>query len=188
MTSIFRQNFALAMGILLPLALIAVFFLAGKASMESVPDPQYDAVFVTPRWTSNHYRIGVDDGKLYIRVRPVKEGAKPRPNRQPAIYVFDHRTKYAKKIAIDFENVVDGKVSDPELDALNRKSINPDALSPDGYIFERNQRGGRGFFAGMFGGGRHNRSYYVLRKGARSVPVVGPVAIYNSEFIGWVMK
>ncbi|MEE8083697.1 MAG: hypothetical protein V3T46_00600 [Alphaproteobacteria bacterium] len=47
MKRFFKQNYALVLGIALPLALIAVFFLAGKASVMSVPAPQYDAVFAT---------------------------------------------------------------------------------------------------------------------------------------------
>ena len=191
MRRFFKQNYALVMGIVLPLALIAVFFLAGKASVMSVPDPQYDAVFASnysPRGSNYPYRIGIDDGKLYIRVRPTKEGTKPRQVVEPIIYVFDHKTHYAKKVDIDFDNVVDGKVRDPELDALNRKRINSDPVSPDGYAFERNPRSGNGLFAGIFGWRRHNRTYYVLRSGVRTVPVLGPQPIYTSHFIGWVTK
>jgi hypothetical protein len=180
------------MGIALPLALIAVFLLAGRASVMTVPDPQYDAVFATnyfPQSTNYPYRIGIDDGKLSIRVRPPKEGIRPRHYREPVIYVFDHKALYAKKVDIDFGNVVAGKVRDPELDALNRKRINSDPISPDGYIFERNPRRGGGLFAGLFGW-RYNRSYHVLKKGVRTVPVVGPqaISIYSSHFIGWVTK
>jgi hypothetical protein len=191
MKQFFKQNYALVMGIVLPFALIAVFFLAGKASVMTVPDPQYDAVFANnylPQASNYPYRIGVDDGKLSIRVLPPKEGTKPRNTREPVIYVFDHKTLYAKKVDIDFHNVVAGKVRDPELDALNRRRINPDPLSPDGYTFERNARTGSGLFAGIFGWRRHNRSYYVLKKGGRTVPVVGPRAIYSGHFIGWIVK
>ena len=190
MKQFFKNNYALLMGIVLPLALIAVFFLAGKASVVAVPDPQYDAVFATnysSRGSNNLYRIGTDDGKLYIRLRSLKKGTQPRYRREPVIYLFDHKTLFAREIDIDFDNVVDGKVKDPELDALNRKRINPNPLSPDGYTFERNSRSGSGLFAGLFGS-RRNRSYHVLRKGVRTVPVVGGKSIYSAHFIGWVVK
>jgi hypothetical protein len=193
MKQFFKQNYALVMGIVLPLALIAVFFVAGKASVMTVPGPQHDAVFATnysPNWRNNPYRIGIDDGKLIIRFRPGKTEKSPRNIREPVIYVFDHKALYAKKIDIDFQNVIDGKVKDPELDALNRKMINPDPISPDGYTFQRYSRSGNGLFAGLFGWGRHNRSSHVLKKGVRTVPVKGPqsTSAYSTHFIGWVVK
>ena len=191
MKEFFKQNYALVAGIVLPLALIAVFFMAGKASVITVPDPQYDAVFATnyhPNVSNRPYRIGTDDGNLTIRLRPPKDGTRRRHQRRPVIYVFDHKTLYAKKIDIDFDNVVDGKVADPDLDVLNRKRINPDPVSPDGYTFERNVRSGGGLFAGLFGWRRYNRSRYVLKKGVRSIPVKGTQAIYSAHFIGWVAK
>ncbi|MCH8918401.1 MAG: hypothetical protein IIC52_10130 [Proteobacteria bacterium] len=154
MKKFFKENYALVAGIALPLALIAVFLLASKASVISVPAPQYDAVFATnysPWAINNPYRIGIDDGKLTIRHRPRKTKNVPRFPREPVIYVFDHKTLYAKRIDIDFQNVVEGLVKDPELDALNRKRIDPDPKSPDGYIFQRNSRSGSGLFGGLFG-------------------------------------
>ncbi len=187
MKNFFKENYALVAGIALPLALIAVFFLAGKASVMSVPAPQYDAVFATdyrPNQSNYPYRIGIDEGKLNIRFLLPKTGNVPRYAREPTIYVFDHKSLYAKKIDIDFQNVVDGKVKDPELDALNRRKINPDPISPDGYRFERNSRRSGGLFAGLFG--RGHRSFHVLRKGTRAVSVVGSKRFYSSHFIGWV--
>jgi hypothetical protein len=187
-----KRNYALVMGVALPLVLIAVFFLAGKASVMTVPDPQYDAVFATGysgHGARNRFRISTDEGKLSIRVRPPKKGARPRyqNQRDPVIYVFDHKTLYAKKIDIDFDNIVDGKVKDPDLDALSRKRLSVGPISPDGYVFERNTSRGNGLFAGLFGS-RRSRAYQVLRKGARRVPVVGGQSIYSAHFIGWVVK
>lgn len=191
MKNFFKENYALVAGIALPLALIAAFFLAGKVGVSTVPDPRYDAVFAanySRHASSNRYKVGVDDGKLIIRVRPRKD-ANGRVNyRVPDIYVFDHKTLYARKIDIDFDNVVDGKISDPELDALNRNRINPDPISPDGYKFEYRGRGSGGLFAEVFGWRRRGRSVYVLRNGPRAVPVVGSESIKPGHFIGWVEK
>lgn len=191
MKRFFKENYALVAGIVLPLALIAVFFIAGKAAVTSVPDPQYDAVFVanySPNANNNRYKFGIDDGKLYIRLRSPKPGTASRTYREPVVYVFDHKTLYAKKIDIDLDNVVAGKISDPELDALNQNRINPDPISRDGYKFENVGWGGGGLFADIFGGRQRTRSPYVLKKGVRSVPVVGPETIYAGLFIGWVEK
>ena len=110
-----------------------------------------------------------------------KEGTKRSNYRESVIYVFDHKTIYLKKIDIDFDNVVDGKIKDLELDVLNRKRINPDAVSPDGYVFERNSRRGNGLFSSMFSG---RRRYHALKNGARTVPLEEVQPIYSDHFIG----
>lgn len=185
MMTFLKRNYALVAGIALPLLLVAAFFVSGKALVVDVPDPRFDAVVATnySHRADCPYRIGIDDGRLYIRVRTP---AQPDRCRQvPVIYVFEHATLYARKVDIDFYNVVDGKVVDPELDALNRDRIVPHPVSADGYTFERAQRGDSGLFAALFGGGRAHRGNYVLKKAGRSVPVVGPQPIYSAEFIGW---
>ncbi|MDX1483934.1 MAG: hypothetical protein R3229_05575 [Alphaproteobacteria bacterium] len=192
MKQFLKNNYALVVGVTLPLALIAVFFLAGRATVISVAAPQFDAVFAAnyyPNAANNRYRIGIDDGKLYIRLRPERKGVRHGYTREPVIYVFDHDTLRARKIDIDFENVVEGRVADPELDALNRRRIISDPVSPDGYSFERNTRSGGGLFSGVFGW-RSHRSPFVLRKGVRAIPIRGSQAmnIYSSQFIGWVAK
>jgi hypothetical protein len=154
-----------------------------------VPDPLHDVVFAAnyfPNESFNQYRVGVDEGKLVIRPRARQDGNRTVNTNVPDIYVFDHKTLYARKIDIDFDSVVDGKVSDPELDALNRARIDPNPISPDGYKFEYQDWGG-GLLAGIFGR-RRNRTDYVLRNGLRAVPVVGSEAIYPLHFIGWVEK
>ncbi len=190
MTRFLRENYALVAGIALPLILIAVFFFAGRASVMGIDDPQYDAVFATnyaPRATNNAYALSTDRGKLVIRPLPEPNDGRYRNRVPPEIYRFDHRTGRARQIDIDFRNVVDGRVADPDLEALNEKGLITDAVAPDGYEFEYSGSGGRGLFSEIFGGSRY-RSRYVLRKGARRVPIIGPRNYYAAHFIGWVKK
>lgn len=191
MKRFFKQHYALVAGIALPLALIAAFFLAGKAAVTGIPDPQYDAVFVahyTGRSANEAFRLGIDDGKLTIRLRPPKDGSPRGHHAEPAVYRFDHAALYAKKIDIDFDNVVAGEVSDPELDALNENRLSPDPISPDGYKFEREGRGGGGLFAEIFGWRQRPRTPFVLKNGPRTVRVVAAEQIYTGQFLGWVEK
>lgn len=192
MTRFLKDNYALVAGILLPLVLIAVFFVAGNVQVSNVADPQHDAVFAinySDRSTNYRYRIGLDDGKLHIRIRQRPDG-KAWPHRQdPIIYVFDHETRHARKIDIDFEHVENGKVVDPDLDILNKSRINSKIVSPDGYKFEhRRNRGGGGLMREIFGSRRHNRSNYALVKEGRAVPVVGSETIWTAHFLGWIEK
>lgn len=190
MSRFLRENYALVAGIVLPLILIAVFFAAGRISVMGIAEPQYDAVFAVnyqPQATTKPFVISVDDGKLVIRRTAPPDDRRFRNLAAPEIYVFDHRSKRARRIDIDFGNAGDGTVTDPDLDALNAKGLITDTTAPDGYEFHFSGSNGHGFFAEMFGGRRY-RSRYVLRNGARRVPITGPRVFYSTHFIGWVKK
>ena len=192
MTKLLKDNYALVAGILLPLVLILVFFVVGNARVSTVPDPKFDAIFAinySDRSANNRYRIGLDDGKLYIRTRSPPEG-KRRSNRKfPAIFVFDHTTRHARKIDIDFEHIEKGRVIDPDLDTLNKSRIRSNAVSSDGYKFEYRRHRGRGGLVGeIFRSRSRSRSNYALVKDGRSVPVVGTEPFWNAHFLGWIEK
>lgn len=185
-----KENIALALGISLPLILMAFFFIAGEAATVAVDNPQYDAVFAA-NYNDNDpnqpWRIGVDEGKLTILFRqPANTPAAPYYNK-PQIYRFNHNTLRADLVDINFDNIVDGKVSDPDLDALNEKKLNPGPESPDGYRFDYHYRSSGGGLAGeLFGFGRYNGSSYAMIKGPRAIPVEGPMPYYQAKFLAWV--
>lgn len=191
MTGFLKNNYALVAGILLPLLLVAAFFMIGEARLSTAPDPQHDAVFAknyTDRSANSRYKIGLDDGKLYIRVRPPPAEKPARHQREPVLFVFDHTNRQARKIDIDFDNVVKGKVVDPDLDTLNKNRISSTVLSPDGYKFEYLRRGRGGLIREIFGSRRRHRSNYALVKQGRMIPVVGTEPIWTAHFIGWIEK
>jgi len=192
MTKLLKDNYALVAGVVLPLVLIVVFFVVGNARVSSVPDPQYDAVFAinySDRSTNNRYKIGLDDGMLYIRARSLPDEKTLSNRTLPTIFVFDHTTRHARKIDIDFEHIEKGKVVDPDLDILNKSRIRSDIVSSDGYKFEyRRGLGGGGLIGEIFGSRRRNRSNYALVKDGRMVPVVGSEPFWNAHFIGWIGK
>ena len=120
MKQFLKENFALALGISLPLLLMVLFFVAGRTAQVTIDPPQYDAVFATnynEGWANMPYRFQVDEGKLVIRFqKPEKQTSYYKPQ----LYVLDHETQYARLIDIDYDNVQDGKVQDPDLQALNK--------------------------------------------------------------------
>jgi len=187
-----KENIALALGIALPLLLMAVFFIAGKAATVSVDDPRYDAIFVTNYYENLNdpnqpWKIGVDDGKLAILFRPLPNTPHPPYYNKPQIYRFNHDTLRAELIDINFDNVVDGKVSDPDIDALNAKKLNPGPESPDGYRFEYHYRSSGGGVAGeLFGFGRYRDSTYAMKKGPRAIMIEAPQPYYQAKLLAWV--
>lgn len=188
MKSFLKENIALAAGIALPLLLIALFLIAGRVTVTTVADPEYAVLFVTdyyPRNVNTPHRIDFDDGKLVISYKEKEE--KLPYDSVPELYVFDFAKGTAEKLPIDMENIVDGKVSDPDLDSLNKKNLLRDSTSPDGYRFEyRHNSYNSGLFGELFGHGHYRDARYALTKDGRAVPVTGPKMYYNAEFLAWV--
>lgn len=192
MKQFLKENIALALGISLPLVLMVFFFIAGRAATVAVDNPQYDAVFAVNYYDNNNdpnqpWRIGVDEGKLTILFKqPPNTPATPYYNK-PQIYRFNHDTLRAELVDINFDNIVDGKVSDPDLDALNAKKLNPNPESKDGYRFDYHYRSSGGGLAGeIFGFGRRYGSSHAMMKGPRAIMVEGPQPYYQAKFLAWV--
>ncbi|MBI4031305.1 MAG: hypothetical protein HY370_06470 [Proteobacteria bacterium] len=192
MKQFLKENIALAFGISLPLVLMVFFFVAGKAATVSVDNPQYDAVFAVNYYENRAdpnqpWQIGVDEGKLTILFTPAPNAPNPPYYNKPQIYRFNHRTLRAELIDINFDSIVDGKVSDPDLDALNAKKLNPNPESPDGYRLEYHYRSSGGGIAGeLFGFGRYHGSAYAMKKGPRAIMVEGPQPYFQAKFLAWI--
>jgi len=187
MNRLIQENYALVIGITLPLALMLLFFIAVNVTRTTVPDPQYDAIFVSNyhEGPNQPYDIRIDGGEIRIRIRPVKE--EYLYNNWPEIYRFDHDSKTSRKIDIDFNNVVEGHVIDPDLDALNQNKLSTDETSPDGYKLEYHSRSSGGGIAGeFFGFGRRYGEPYVLKKETRIIPLQPAQPVYSAKFLAWV--
>lgn len=192
MKQFLKENIALALGISLPLALMIFFFIAGKAATVSVDDPQFDAVFAVNYYDNYNdpnqpWKISINDEKLVIASRKDAGAPAPQYYNKPQIYRFNHSTLRAELLDIDFDNIVDGKVSDPDLDSLNAKKLSPNPESRDGYRFDYYYRSsGAGLAGEIFGFGRYHGSAYALKKGPRAIPVEGPQPYYSAKFLAWV--
>ncbi|MCC8997781.1 MAG: hypothetical protein LM517_12270 [Nitrosomonas sp.] len=188
MRRLLKENIALAFGISLPLVLMVFFFIAGRAVTVAVEAPQYDAIFAVNYYDSSNdpnqpWQIGVNEGKLTILF---KAPAAPHYTK-PQIYRFNHKTLRAEVVDINFDNVVDSKVTDPDLDALNARKLNPNPESADGYRFDYQYRSAGGGIAGeFFGFGRRNKTPYAMMKGPRAIPIEGPQPYYPVKFLAWI--
>lgn len=192
MKQFLKENLVLALGISLPLALMLLFFIAGKTATISVDNPRYDAVFAVNYYENRTdpnqpWQIGVDNGKLAILFTPHSSATNPPYYNKPEIYRFNHNTLRAERVDINFDNVVEGKVSDPDLDALNERKLDPTPESPDGYHFEYYYPSSGGGIAGeLFGFGRHRGNSYALKKGPRAIMIEGPQPFYQATFLAWI--
>lgn len=185
-----KENIALTAGIALPLVLMVFFFIAGRTATVAVDDPRHDAIFAVnynDGYPNQPWRISVDGGKLTILFQPgPNDGGAPYYNK-PQIYRFNHKTLRAELVDINFDNIVDGKVSDPDIDALNGRKLDTSPDSPDGYRFDYHYRSSGGGIAGdLFGFGRNQGSSYAMKKGPRAIMVEGPQPYYQAKFLAWI--
>ncbi len=184
-----KENYALIAGVTLPLILMILFFLAGAVSRASVPDPEYDALFVANYYNinNNSYKIRIEDGKLVISYKPA-DGRGPVGFDYPAkpeLYIFDHATLKSRPFVIDYTPSADGRIMDSALDNLNKNKMLDSPVSPDGYTFSTDYDYNSGLFSDMFGFGR-NRAAGVLRKDGRNILIKNSPYYYGASFVAWI--
>ena len=186
MKTFLKENFALVVGISLPILLIVFFFIASRAPQELVPDPKYSVIFAANynvNWTGRPWVIEVKNNKIRIRHKETEN----RGYSKPQIYIFNHQTLKANLVDIDFDNIVDGVVSDHQLDLLNKNKFITNAQSPDGYRLEYHYgHSGRGLIGELFAYRSRHRNRYALIKDSRVIPLKAQHNIYQAHFIAWI--
>lgn len=183
------DNLVLIAGVALPVVLMTIFFIAGRASDTRGDAPRYDAVIAVnydEGWPGQPWRIELEHGQLVIRLDASTVGQTPRRAGSPELHLFDHATLQTSRLDIDFDSRVDGRVRDPDLDALNARRLIAGPDSPDGYRLERRRRTPIGGLLGDLLGVGRNRSPYVLRSATRTIPIRSTEPMYQARLIAWV--
>lgn len=190
MKDFFKENFALVLGILLPLGLVAIFFMAGRIADSSAPNPQYDAVLASYSATQPPYDTKIVDGEIVItkklsKIEYTGPGTPPEPYSPDAsIYVLDHTTHNVRKLDLDFVKAKNGTITSSDLTDLNKRGIIGGSVSPDGYQIVYNSNSYNGVFDLFFSVGQGRNGYY-LEKNTRKISVAS-LNYYNASVIGWV--
>lgn len=195
-----RDNLVLVSGIVLPVLLVAGFFVLSKAPRIMADPPEHDFILVGYRYDYQHpsdYYLSfeVRDGKLSGKAVP-KEGSNVNMNRQYAgIFRYDAATNTFDEIVFDLPEGLDGIEESVPLPLAETGNLELDKRkkSPDGYIFEfLGYRGRGGLLGEIFGMKRRHESNYVLKKGSAYIdlPKVVSDAYYQNDlhFMGWVIN
>ncbi len=188
MKAFLKENFVLALGVSLPVILIAVFMIA-QSMTKLVDPPQYKAVFSLSHHNNNDatYRFEVKDKKLVATYK--KPDKNNTYNHNTRLYIFDPVKDDVEEIILEApDSAKEGKWVNVSLSTFKNIRLNPDKESPDGYIFEQYYRSNGNFFSGFFGY-YSSRARYALSKQSRHVPIKGMRNPYGRDtFIGWVIK
>jgi len=187
-----RKNAALAVGILLPVAVVVFFLLATYIPRLLVDPPQYDFLYVQDYSYSNppsrwRYEIDVDSSrKLRVRaflIEPDKYAARNR------LFLYEHLSDSVREISLGPPEAAEGGpagviVEVPEVSAA---VIDSSRVAPDGYeLVERRRNGGDLF--GLFY--RRNRRGLAISKNGAAVAVTSGDDFnwYGVRFLGWIIN
>lgn len=196
-----KENLVLISGILLPVLLVAGFFVLNKAPSILADPPKYDFLLVAYRYDYQHpsdYYLSfeVREGKLNGRVIP-KGQANAHLNRQYAgIFRYRADENTFDEIIYELPQGLEGleKPIPIPLEGTGDLTLDKRIESPDGYSFEfLGYRGRGGLLGEIFGMGRRYESEYVLKKNGAyfSLPKPASEQYYNQydiHFLGWVIE
>lgn len=195
-----KQNLVLISGILLPVLLVAGFFVLSRAPAMLADPPEYDFILVGYHYDYQHesnYTLDfeVRDGHLTARAMP-REGNQVNYTRQKArVFRYDATGNRFEEIAYDLPDGLDN-LEEPariELGAVGALKLDKRMKSPDGYEFEFVGYRGRGGLLGeIFGMRRHYESTYILKKDGAWFDLPEPSTDqytyqYDLHFMGWVL-
>lgn len=188
-----KQNFALSLGIALPVLLVGGFMLLAAVPKKLGPPPAYAVLFSVQKYeqTSQPYNVDyiVKGGKLYARLTERKNDY---GNYKQELFRFDGKTEQLEKIEPELPDTIgDDKSREVLLTEFEKNAISTASKSPDGYTLENGGYRSRGIAGEIFGGGRgrydsrlrHEKGY------AYKIPEYAGTPFYNNlEFIGWVTQ
>ena len=181
-----KENFALVLGISLPLLLVVLFWVATIIPKMMVEPPTHDLIFVANHYGQNAHpngtlRFGVEDGKLRAVFWEDNEKYRPYPN----LYYFDVETESTHEITVvipaDVENAQTVEIPEAAQYVLSNKT-----LSPDGYKFDNSYRGHHGFLF-LYS---NSQCHAKIEKNGRvmKIPSTGTRHSGNAQFLGWVIE
>jgi hypothetical protein len=179
MGSFLKSNFVLVLGLCLPLLLIAFISAVRWVQLKDIEPPQYAVLYVSDHYNPRaaYFDIEVENGKLTVTDREAKteeeQKDKDRIEKDMRFYLFSPQTGTQKSFDYD------------DIDELQNLTLDDSDLSPDGYIFSRNNRRHNNFFIFGF---NHYKSRHALEKEAMKVSIPDPDHYGRVSFIGWIIE
>ncbi len=196
-----KENLVLVSGILLPVLLVAGFFILNRLPGVLADPPTYDFLLVA---FQNDYQSPPDyyltfevrDGKLSGRVSPTEENQQHFNRQNARIFLYRANSNEFEEIVFDLPEGRDKleKSVPINLAVTAHLPLDKRKQSPDGYQFEfLGYRGNGGLLGDIFGMGRRYESSYVLKKGSHyfNLPELTiDLNIYQTDlqFMGWVLE
>ena len=186
-----RENAALVIGILLPVAVVVFFLLATYIPRLLVDPPQYDFLFAQDHNYSNQqsrWRYAIDvDSERKLRVRafltaPDKYAPRAR------LFLYEHLSGNVREISLPLPETAEDAEAGVvvEVPEFTNQVIDSRRVAPDGYELVKHRRG-RGDLLGLFYRGSR-RGLAIGKNGAVvAVPSGNDFNWYAARFLGWIV-
>jgi hypothetical protein len=191
MKKFIKENLVLVIGLVLPLLLVVLFFVATVIPKSLGTPPQYEMLFTTTKYDYQNkpeYAIDFNVKNQQLMVKAKKYDEKNYNNVSKILMAYDGKTETVREIKFDASKF--GDENEVLLEETKNLNIDTAAISPDGYTLEGPNYGGNGLLGGLFGGGYRNGGFRLKKGGVGyKVPTLQPDYYYNQvQFIGWVVK
>jgi hypothetical protein len=196
LAKIFKENFVLAVGLIVPVAVMIVFLVISTmpSSLFMSTPPKFDVLFYKEGYTGLNLPIqsslSVENGILYVQYAKSPQGS---GYYMPRIYLYEAATNKVKQLSLVSPQLSDDSSFGKKIpvDAAKGMKLDTSLTAPDGYEFAYADNYNHGglindlFIGGAYGYRQHVR----LKKGNGSiaVPPVDDAAYGQVSFLGWVV-
>lgn len=186
-----KENLVLAIGLALPVLLIALFFVASVIPKMLGTPPQYAVLFSVQDYGYQNKPDYIIDFKVknnQLMVKAKKADEKDNYYNSKKLMAYDAKTEVMREISIDTSQLSDG--AEIVLAETKNMTLDTNMTAPDGYVLENQHYGNSGLVGGLFGGGNRNNGYR-LKKGnvGYKINTLQNNYYYDQlHFIGWIVK
>lgn len=196
MKRFWEENFILIIGILLPILVLIMFWLAAIIPKYLVQPPQYNLIFGSGynEFSNARLKTYVENGKIKIiyvckNLFNFDLGSINRPK----LYMFDAKTQKIKQIEFSLPPIppqgksLETEIKIPELEHL---TLDTSLRAPDGYKFSENDLETGLLFSQILFGFDHKHHAAISKNGYQIVIQPEPrngYDFYKIQFIGWVI-
>ena len=194
-----KENLVLVSGIVLPVLLVAGFFVLNKAPRILTDPPEYDFMLVAYRSDYQHprkFHLGfeVRDGQLRGKVTPVNDDHSHLNRQYAGIFRYHAAANRFEEIVYELPEGLDELEEVLEFTVAETRQLELDkrAKSPDGFTFQYLGYRGRGGLLGeIFGMGSNRGNEYVLSKAGAQFKLPKPATDpyyyhHDMHFMGWI--
>lgn len=183
-----KQNFALCVGLGLPILLVIGFLAVSTIPKTLAAPPQYKLVYSTEQYGSSRstsFTVSPEtgaNGRIYLRLTKNPNGSYVTPK----IFVYDAKEKTSQEIIFTLPTSIHGQSEEIPLTEAAHLKLSRDITAPDGYAFEESSYHSAGFVMDVFGAGRSAAPRIV--KGAVAYQLPDKSRYPRARFLGWVIE
>jgi hypothetical protein len=193
----FKDNFALILGLALPVVLMIGFMIVASLPQKIGEPPKYDMLFWTQDYRYNqavpvNVNLVVKDGLL--RAQYTKPNENQTSGMWPKLYLFDAKTQTVRELSFGYPDNLEtiAPMREDVVEATKNMQLDTAQKSPDGFELTNENYRHYGLVNELFGGWRNDYTMK-LRNGMTTVRLTtgdGTYPFYSGSvnFIAWVKQ